>query len=145
MIIGIANDHHGIDVKGKIINYFDEKKISYINYGADYKDNVDYVDYALKLCEEINLGNVDLGILICGTGIGMSIVANKIDGIICAKVSDVREAKLAREHNGANVIAIGESIDDPVSIVESFINSSLSNEDRHIRRREKIVRIEESN
>ena len=135
MIIGIANDHHGIDVKGKIINYFDEKKISYINYGADYKDNVDYVDYALKLCEEINLGNVDLGILICGTGIGMSIAANKHKGIRAACCSDTFSAKLTREHNDAIVLCFGERVVGAglaTELVDAFIDAGYLNSGNHV-------------
>src|SRR5574344_50671 len=133
MKIGIANDHHGIILKSKIIKYLNNNNIKYINYGTDTTDSVDYVFFASKLCNEINNKNVDLGILICGTGIGMSIAANKIDGIRCAKVSTPREAHLAKEHNMANVIALSEYTEDVENILFEFINTQNSSEERHIK------------
>ena len=138
MRIGIANDHHGIELKKKVIKYFKDHDIKYSNYGSDIVDNVDYVDYAIKLCDHINKGNVDLGILICGTGIGMSIVANKINGILAARVVTPRDAMLAREHNHANVITFGEDVEDVEGILDKFINTKPSEEERHIRRVNKI-------
>lgn len=138
VIIGIANDHHGIELKNKIINYLQEKGISCVNYGSNEVDNVDYIDYAVKLCNGVNSKEVTLGILICGTGIGMSIAANKINGIRCAKVSTPREASLCKEHNFANVIALSEFTENVYEIVDNFINTLNSTEERHIRRVEKI-------
>ena len=145
MIIAIANDHHGIDVKKKVIDYLKNNNIDYINLGVDENESVDYTQYALKLCDEIKKENANLGILICGTGIGMIIIANKIDGIYCAKVNDVREAELARVHNGVNVIAIGKNAFNVDKIVNAFIKSVPSNEERHIRRRKIIRQLEETN
>ena len=142
MRIGIANDHHGIELKNRIIAYLDRNSIKYVNYGCDVKDNVDYVDYALELCKGINSHNVDLGILICGTGIGMSIVANKVKNIIAAKVNTPKEARLAREHNMANVMTLAEYTEDLEDILFNFINTLPSTEDRHRRRVEKILNIE---
>ena len=141
MKIGIANDHHGIELKGKIIDYLNRKGIEYINYGCDQKDNTDYVDYAIKLCNGINSNEVNLGILICGTGIGMSIVANKIKNIIAAKVNTPREASLAREHNMANVMTLAEYTENLEEILDNFINTSPSTEERHRRRVEKILNL----
>ena len=141
MKIGIANDHHGIELKGKIIDYLNRKGIEYINYGCDQKDNTDYVDYAIKLCNGINSNEVNLGILICGTGIGMSIVANKIKKIIAAKVNTPREASLAREHNMANVMTLAEYTENLEEILDNFINTSPSTEERHRRRVEKILNL----
>ncbi len=138
VIIGIANDHHGIELKNKIINYLQEKGISCVNYGSNEVDNVDYIDYAVKLCNGVNSKEVTLGILICGTGIGMSIAANKINGIRCAKVATPREASLCKEHNFANVIALSEYTENVYEIVDNFINTLNSTEERHIRRVEKI-------
>lgn len=143
MKIGIANDHHGVELKNKIMSYLKSKKIDVINYGCDTKDNLDYVDYAVKLCQGINNKEVDLGILICGTGIGMSIVANKIKGIICGKVSTPEEATLTKEHNMANVIALSEYTTNVYEIVDNFINTNNSKEERHIRRFNKIMEIED--
>ena len=142
MKIGIANDHHGIELKKRIIEYLNNKNIEYINYGCDEKDNVDYVDYALELCNGINNHNIDLGILICGTGIGMSIVANKVKNIIAAKVNTPREAALCREHNMANVMTLAEYTENLDEILDNFINTKPSTEERHKRRVEKILNIE---
>lgn len=141
MKIGIANDHHGIELKGRIINYLNKNGYEYVNYGCDEKTSSDYVDYAVKLCSGINNHEVDVGILICGTGIGMSIAANKIKNIIAAKVSTPREAHLAREHNMANVITLSEYTDDIDGIMEEFLNTLPSTEERHKRRVEKILNL----
>ncbi len=140
MIIGIANDHHGIELKKNIINYLNDKNIKYINYGTDSLDNIDYVDYAKKLCD--NISSFDLGILICGTGIGMSIAANKIKGIRCARIVNAHEAHLAREHNAANVIALAEYTNDIDDILFELINTFPSTEERHVRRVNKIMDLE---
>ena len=142
MKIGIANDHRGVNLKKKIMNYLHEKDILCVDYGTNSEESCDYVDYALKLGNAINNKEVDLGILICGTGIGMSIAANKINGIRCARVVNSDEAKLSREHNMANIMAIGENIENVFSVVDSFINTKESKEERHIRRVNKIMDIE---
>lgn len=142
MKIGIANDHRGVNLKKKIMNYLHEKDILCVDYGTNSEESCDYVDYALKLGNAINNNEVDLGILICGTGIGMSIAANKINGIRCARVVNSDEAKLSREHNMANIMAIGENIENVFSVVDTFINTKESKEERHIRRVNKIMDIE---
>lgn len=142
MKIGIANDHRGVNLKKKIMNYLHEKDILCVDYGTNSEESCDYVDYALKLGNAINNKEVDLGILICGTGIGMSIAANKINGIRCARVVNSDEAKLSREHNMANIMAIGENIENVFSVVDTFINTKDSKEERHIRRVNKIMDIE---
>lgn len=142
MKIGIANDHRGVNLKKKIMNYLHEKDILCVDYGTNSEESCDYVDYALKLGNAINNKEVDLGILICGTGIGMSIAANKINGIRCARVVNSDEAKLSREHNMANIMTIGENIEDVFSVVDTFINTKESKEERHIRRVNKIMDIE---
>lgn len=138
MKIAIANDHHGIELKGKIINYFLKNNIEYVNLGCDEENNVDYVDYAKALCDSIKSGETNYGILICGTGIGMSIAANKVEGIICAKVNTPREAKLCKEHNMANVMSLAEYTENLEEILDAFINTNYSTEERHLRRFEKI-------
>ena len=100
MRIGLGNDHHGIELKNRIIEYLKRNNIEYKNYGCDSKEdseNIDFVDYALNVCNGINNKEIDLGILICGTGIGMSIAANKVDNIMAAKVATPREAHLCRD------------------------------------------------
>ena len=142
MKIVLANDHHGIDLKGRIISYLNSKNIEYINLGCDEKNNVDYVDYAKLLCECIKDGKADYGILICGTGIGMSIAANKISGIFAAKVNSAREAKLCKEHNMANVMTLAEYTENLEEILDNFIYTTPSTEERHIRRLNKINHLE---
>ena len=117
--------------------------IEYVNYGTDTDDSVDYVDYALKLCNGINNHEVDLGILICGTGIGMSIAANKVKNIIAAKVNTPNEAALCREHNRANVMTLAEYTENLESILDNFINTLPSKEEKHIRRVNKVLKIQE--
>jgi ribose 5-phosphate isomerase B len=142
MKIGIANDHRGYSLKQEIYDYIHALGYSCVDYGTDSNISVDYVDYAVKLCKGIINGEVDIGILICGTGIGMSIAANKIKGIRCARVVNVDEARLAKEHNMANVLAIGEDIEDVESVISAFINTDYSKDERHIRRVDKIKKIE---
>lgn len=142
MKIGIANDHRGVNLKKKIMNYLHEKKISCVDYGTDTEDSCDYVDYAVKLSDAVKDKDVDLGILICGTGIGMSIAANKVDGIRCARVVNSDEARLSREHNMANMMAIGENTENVFDVVDAFINTKESTEERHLRRVNKIMNIE---
>lgn len=144
MKIGIGNDHRGVKLKEKIMKYLHDNGITCINYGTDSEESTDYVDYAVKVGNAINNKEIDLGILICGTGIGMSIAANKIKGIRCARVVNVNETVLAREHNMANVIALSENTLDYENIVKTFINTKESTEERHIRRVNKIMDIERS-
>lgn len=140
MKIGIASDHAGYSVKQRIIA---ELKYDFIDYGTDSLESVDYPDFALKLGKDIGK-QIDIGILICKTGIGMSIACNKIKGIRCAKVDNEIEAKLTREHNDANVMAISadKNFEEIKKIIEIFINTPFSNEERHIRRINKIKEIE---
>lgn len=144
MKIGIGNDHRGVKLKEKIMKYLHDNGITCINYGTDSEESTDYVDYAVKVGNAINNKEIDLGILICGTGIGMSIAANKIKGIRCARVVNPSETVFAREHNMANVIALSENTPDYENIVKTFINTKESTEERHIRRVNKIMDIERS-
>ncbi len=141
MKIAIANDHHGIEMKFKIMEYLKGKGIESLNLGCNEKDNVDYVDYAISLGEKVRSGECNLGILICGTGIGMSIAANKMEGILAAKVNTVNEAKLCREHNQANVMTLSEYTENLFEVVDAFINTKPSEEERHVRRYNKIMQI----
>ena len=146
MKIGIANDHHGIELKARIIDYLRKHDIKYINYGCDEKNNVDYIDYAVRLSHAVVNGSVDLGILICGTGIGMSIAANKVKGIICGHCSNVEQAHLTREHNHANIIAISykQPVPEIVEMIREFLKTEPSKEERHNRRVNKILDYEKA-
>lgn len=143
MKIGIANDHRGVELKGRIIKYLVSKGIEYINYGTDTTDSVDYVDYALKVCNAVNNHEVDLGILVCGTGIGMSIAANKVKNIMAAKVTTPSEAALCREHNRANVMTLGENTENLEEIIDNFLNTEPSTVEKYVRRVEKVLSIQE--
>ena len=106
MKVGIANDHRGFKLKNEIVEYLKSLGYDVINYGSDTEDPVDYPVYAFKIGEAVQKGEIDRGILICRTGIGMSIACNKVKGVRCAKVDNVEEAALTRLDNNANVIAI---------------------------------------
>lgn len=141
MKIGIACDHAGYVKKEKLIKYLKKKKYEVIDFGTDSKMSVDYPDYAKKVGSAINNGEIELGILICYTGIGMSIAANKIDNIRCAKVDNIKEAELTRLHNNSNVLALSarKYLFEMKDIVDKFLTTKFSEEERHIRRINKLV------
>ena len=137
MKIGIASDHRGVILKEKIKNYLNDK-YQIIDYGTNSIESVDYPQYAYKIGESVRDNKIDLGILICGTGIGMSIACNKVKKVRCAKVTTKEEAFLARSHNNANVIALSENITNYKEIIDTFLTTDFSNEEKHIRRVEMI-------
>lgn len=138
MTIGITNDHRGYNLKQKVTKYLESLGYNIIDYGAVSEESVDFPLYAFKLGDAINNKDVDLGIAICGTGIGMSIALNKMKGIYCAKVSSVKEAKLCREHNNANVIAISEDISNVEDVVNTFVSTKSLSEEKYLRRNKMI-------
>ena len=113
MKVAIASDHGGMNIRKEIISLMEEMNIEYIDLGCECDISVDYPDYALPVAEKVANGEVNRGILICGTGIGMSIAANKVKGIRCALVHDTFSAKATREHNNTNVLAMGERVIGP--------------------------------
>jgi ribose 5-phosphate isomerase B len=113
MKVAIASDHGGIMIRKEIISLMEELNIEYVDFGCGCSTSVDYPDYAIPVAEKVASGEVDRGILICGTGIGMSIAANKVMGIRCALVHDVFSAKATREHNDTNILAMGERVIGP--------------------------------
>ncbi|WP_299092438.1 ribose 5-phosphate isomerase B [uncultured Metabacillus sp.] len=113
MKVAIASDHGGITIRKEIISLMEELNIEYVDFGCECSTSVDYPDYAIPVAEKVANGEVDRGILICGTGIGMSIAANKVLGIRCALVHDVFSAKATREHNDSNILAMGERVIGP--------------------------------
>ena len=137
MKIGIASDHRGVILKEKIKNYLNDR-YQIIDYGTNSIESVDYPQYAYKIGESVRDNKIDLGILICGTGIGMSIACNKVKKVRCAKVTTKEEAFLARSHNNANVIAISENTNNYKEIIDTFLNTDFSNEEKHKRRVEMI-------
>ncbi|MFS1517016.1 ribose 5-phosphate isomerase B [Bacillus sp. SM2101] len=113
MKIAIASDHGGVNIREEIKGLMEEMNIDYVDLGCECGESVDYPDYALPVAEKVVSGEVDRGILICGTGIGMSIAANKVKGIRCALVHDLFSAKATREHNNSNILAMGERVIGP--------------------------------
>lgn len=147
MKIAIAADHGGFELKDSMVEYIKSLGNEVMDLGTNSADSVDYPDYAKKVCEEIQKGNSDLGILICGTGIGMSLAANKFEGIRAACVSDVYSAKMSRNHNNANVLCIGARvIGDEVAklIIKTFLENEFE-AGRHQRRVDKIMAFEKEN
>lgn len=136
MKIGIANDHHGVQLNKELTNYLTSVGYDVINYGPDTEDPVDYPIYAFKLGEAVAKKDVDFGIVICSSGIGVSIACNKVKGVRCAKVNDEWEAKMTRLDNDSNVIALSSRF--PVEFLEKlitiFITTDFSHEERHQRR-----------
>lgn len=147
MKIAIAADHGGFELKDSMVEYIKSLGNEVMDLGTNSADSVDYPDYAKKVCEEIQQGDTDLGILICGTGIGMSLAANKFEGIRAACASDVYSAKMSRNHNNANVLCIGARvIGDEVAklIIKTFLENEFE-AGRHQRRVDKIMAIEKEN
>lgn len=142
MKIAIATDHNGVSEKKNIIELLKEYNI--IDYSPINNDTDDYPDFAFKVGKSVINKEVDLGILMCGTGIGMSIAANKVKGIRCAHCSNVEQAHLAREHNNANIIALSykQDLDELIQMIKEFIETKPSDEERHIRRVNKIIKYE---
>jgi len=136
-MIAIGNDHTGYDLKMEIIKYFEEKGIEYKDFGCGKVDASDYPVYAKAVCKAIQNKECDKGILICGTGIGISIAANKMKGIRAALCHDCFSAEATRLHNDANVLALGARVIGPglaVKIVDTFLNTEFSGQERHLKR-----------
>jgi ribose 5-phosphate isomerase B len=145
MKIAVGTDHAGVRLKEDIIAVIQEMGHEVVDVGCSCADSVDYPDYALPVCEQVVTGEADRGILICGTGIGMSIAANKVPGIRCALVHDTFSAKATREHNDSNVLAMGERVIGPGlarEITQIWIGTPFSEGERHIGRVNKIKAIE---
>lgn len=143
MKIAIGSDHGGYDLKEKIKAYFKEKEISYDDFGTDSEQSVDYPEFGKKVGNAVVKNNYDFGIVICGTGIGISIAANKVKGVRAALVYDTNTARLAKEHNNANVIALGgrtTPIKNAISMIEAYMQANF--EPRHQKRIDKIEEIE---
>ncbi|WZY00156.1 ribose 5-phosphate isomerase B [Bacillus sp. FSL W7-1360] len=113
MKVAIASDHGGKRLKDELLSLLDELHIAYEDFGCSCETSVDYPDYALPVAEKVAAGVFDRGILVCGTGIGMSIAANKVKGIRCALVHDTFSAKATRQHNDTNMLALGERVIGP--------------------------------
>ena len=143
-MIVIGSDHGGYELKNHVIKHLIEMGVEVKNCGCFSEDSVDYPDIAKAVCDEIVSGNADKGILICGTGIGISIAANKIDGIRAALCSDVYSAKMCRQHNNANVLCLGGRVTGrelAFMIVDTYVNEEFEG-GRHQTRIDKIHSLE---
>ena len=147
MKIAFGCDHGGFPAKKELFDYFESKGYEVTDYGCFSESSVDYPDIAYSVCNDVKSGSSDFGVLICGTGIGMSIVANKFKGIRCAHVTDEFSAEMTRRHNNTNVIALGAritSVDNIIKFVDIFLNTPFDG-GRHENRVNKISQIEEEN
>ncbi|WP_426348896.1 ribose 5-phosphate isomerase B [Alloiococcus sp. CFN-8] len=144
MKIAIGSDHGGFSLKSQVIEHLKSRGIGYKDFGTHTETSCDYPDIAIEVSEAVVSKEYDLGILICGTGIGIGIAANKVKGIRAALCHDTFSAHAAREHNNANVLTMGERVIGPglaLEIVDTFLNSEFEG-DRHLRRVNKITEIE---
>ena len=140
-MIAIASDHGGFELKKAIIKHLTERGIENTDFGPYTDESCDYPDYAKQVAGAIVNGEYDAGILVCGTGIGMSITANKFPGIRAALCGDCFSAQATREHNNANILCLGARIVGEglaIKIVDTFLDTDFSNDERHIRRIKKI-------
>lgn len=145
MKIAMANDHGAYTYKLEIKKMLEQEGYTVIDCGTNSEESVDYPDYAKACAEKVLSKEADLGIVLCGTGIGISIAANKIKGIRCGLCSNTTMARLTREHNDANILALGQrttGIETCKDIVHTFIKTPFSNGERHKQRIEKISELE---
>lgn len=143
MMIALGSDHGGYDLKQVVIGYLEEKGIPYKDFGCMDKNSCDYPLFGRAAAEAVAKGECEKGIVVCTTGIGISMVANKVPGVRCALCQDSFSAKMTRLHNDANMLALGGGIVGPnlaLDIVETFLNTEFSDEEKHNRR---IALIEE--
>src|SRR5689334_21323951 len=145
MRVAIGADHAGFELKETIKQTLDELQIAYKDFGTFSDESVDYPDYAAKVGRAVAAGEFDRGVLVCGTGIGMAIAANKIAGVRAAPVVDLESARLARSHNNANVLAIGARVTPPeraLDLVRTFFKTDFEG-GRHERRLQKVAALEQ--
>ncbi|AST57217.1 ribose 5-phosphate isomerase B [Thermoanaerobacterium thermosaccharolyticum] len=143
-MIAIGSDHGGYELKKAIKKHLDEKGIEYKDFGTFSEESVDYPDFALKVAEAVASGEFDKGILLCGTGVGISIAANKVPGVRAANVSDAFSARYSKEHNNANVLCMGGRVVGPglaAILVDEWLNAEFQG-GRHQKRLDKITEIE---
>ncbi len=145
-MIALGCDHGGINLKKAIIDYLDKNNIEYMDFGCYSEDSVDYPIYAYKVANAVAKGGFEKGILCCGTGIGISIAANKVKGIRAAVVSNEFGAEMTRRHNDANILCMGGRVTteaDAVKFADIFLNTPFSSdEERHTRRVQMLSDIE---
>ena len=146
MKIAIACDHGALALKNAVIEHLTKKGYEMVNFGTDTLDSCDYPDFAGPAAKAVASGEYDKGIVLCTTGIGVSITANKIKGIRCALLSDVMSARMTREHNDTNVMAIGAGVVGQMlalEIADTWLGTAFSGEERHQRRIDKVMALED--
>lgn len=144
MKIAVGSDHGGVELKEEIKKFLNREGYEFKDFGTNSTESCDYPDYALPVAEAVAAKEYDLGILICGTGIGIGIAANKVPGIRAALCSDTFSAHATREHNNANILTLGQRVVGPglaIDIVKTFLNTEFEGE-RHQKRIDKIAEIE---
>ena len=145
-MIAIACDHAGIDLKPHVIAVLDELGIPYKDLGTNSHESVDYPIYGARAANAVASGECSMGIIMCGTGVGIGMAASKVHGIRCALLSDPGSARLTREHNDAHMMALGAGFVGELlalEIVDTFLDTPFSNGERHKRRIEKLMAVEQ--
>ena len=145
MKIAMACDHGAVELKNKLKAHLQEKGMEVVDFGTHTTDSCDYPDYIAPAAQAVASGECDRGIVLCTTGIGVSIVANKIKGIRCALLSDTMTARLTREHNDTNMMALGAGVTGPMlgqEIVDVWLATDFSHSERHQRRIDKVMALE---
>ena len=146
MKIAIACDHGALDLKNAVIAHLTKKGYEVVNFGTDTLDSCDYPDYAGPAAKAVANGECEKGIVLCTTGIGVSITANKVKGIRCAHCTDLHTAEMTRHHNDSNMLAIGAGVVGQMlalEIVDTWQGTDFSHNERHQRRIDKVMALEE--
>ena len=146
MKIAIACDHGALALKNKMVAHLEKKGYEVADFGTHTLDSCDYPDFAAPAAKAVAAGECEKGVVLCTTGIGVSITANKVDGIRCALLSDVMSARLTREHNDTNMMAIGAGVVGEMlalEILDTWLGTEFSHNERHQRRIDKLMAIEE--
>lgn len=145
MRIALGSDHAGLALRNPILEALGELPVEVLDFGVFEAVPVDYCAYAEPVARAVASGEADLGILVCGTGVGMAIAANKVPGAYAAHASDPYTARMAREHNAANILTLGGRVVGPglaQEIVRAFVTAQPSSDERHVRRRNQFVELE---
>ncbi|MBN1257270.1 MAG: ribose 5-phosphate isomerase B [Planctomycetes bacterium] len=145
-VIGVGTDHNGVALKDKVVEFLRAQGLAVKDFGSNSTASCDYPDISFRVAEAVAAGEIERGILICGTGVGMSISANKVKGARAALCFSVSVAALSRAHNDANILVIAglnPDTEDPLAIVEAWFATDFSGEERHLRRIAKIKAYED--
>jgi ribose 5-phosphate isomerase B len=145
-MLAVASDHGGLELKNRIVKLLTERAVDFVDYGPVETTSVDYPDFAGKVAADVSSGKADQGVLICGTGIGMSIAANKYPNVRAALVHDEFTAQMARQHNNANILVLGGRVlapEEGAKLVEIWLDGKFE-AGRHQQRLDKIVQIEQT-